>query len=146
MHSFDVLALKAVSKLRHFNSQGLSNMLWAYANRFQSTIFFNISWAYATAGESHPQLFKKFTDHIVDLESLTDFRPQALSNITLHMPMLASHTHGFSRNSLVISSHLNTLELVHATGSIHHHLGVYNCRRIIPMAFCEVCQSYNCYG
>ena len=29
---FDVLALEAISKMRHFNSQDLSNMLWAYAN------------------------------------------------------------------------------------------------------------------
>jgi hypothetical protein len=43
--------------------------------------FSNISWAYATADKSHPQLFSKFSDHIVAMKDLRSFRPQALSNI-----------------------------------------------------------------
>jgi hypothetical protein len=41
----------------------------------------NIAWAYATAGESHPQLYKKFGDHIVALKDLGQFKPQELSNL-----------------------------------------------------------------
>jgi hypothetical protein len=41
----------------------------------------NIIWSYATSGESHPQLFMKFGDHIVAMNDLSGFMPQALSNI-----------------------------------------------------------------
>ena len=51
--------------MRSFNQQDLSNIVWAYA----------------TADESHPKLFKKVADHIVALENLGSFKPQALSNI-----------------------------------------------------------------
>ncbi|KAL3775652.1 hypothetical protein ACHAW5_008122 [Stephanodiscus triporus] len=101
---FDVLALKAIFKLQHFNSQDLSNMVWAYANvrASKSTLFkaagdsvvtlenlkgfkpqeiSNILWVYALAEESHPWLCKKFTDHIVALHDFRDYGSQALSNI-----------------------------------------------------------------
>ena len=75
----DVLALEAMTMLKHFNSQDLSNMLWSYAkmessnsllftavgdsivgmndlSEFWPQHFSNIVWAYTTAGESHPQL------------------------------------------------------------------------------------------
>jgi hypothetical protein len=41
----------------------------------------NIIWAYATAGESHPQLCRKFGDNIVAMKDLGQFKPQAFSNI-----------------------------------------------------------------
>ena len=56
---------QAMSKLRHFNPQDLSNMLWAYAK----------------VGASNPALFKASGDSIVALNNLRDFWPQALSNI-----------------------------------------------------------------
>ena len=41
----------------------------------------NIVWAFATAKESHPELFKKVADHIVSLDISKLFNPQGLSNI-----------------------------------------------------------------
>ena len=41
----------------------------------------NISWAFATAKESYPQLFKKIVDHVITRKYLIEFKPQALSNI-----------------------------------------------------------------
>ena len=41
----------------------------------------NIVWSYATSGESHPQLYRKFGDHIVGMKDLGLFKPQELSNI-----------------------------------------------------------------
>ena len=101
---FDVLALEAMSKLKHFNSQNLSNMLWSYAKiKSSNSVLFKavgdsivgmndvgefkpqelsiIIWAYATAGESHPKLFSKLGDHIASLDDLGEFKPQELSNI-----------------------------------------------------------------
>ena len=37
----------------------------------------NISWAYATAGEPNPFLFKRFANHIIVLKDLNGFKPQA---------------------------------------------------------------------
>jgi hypothetical protein len=99
----DVVALKAMSKLHHFNSQGLSNMLWSYGklkssnlvlfkaagdsiegmkdlSGFMPQALLNIVWSYATAGEAHPKLFSKFGDHIIVTE-LQQFKPQDFSNI-----------------------------------------------------------------
>ena len=100
-----MLAEVAIPNLNRFDSQGLSNMLWAYANVgvFHSKLFkkagdtvidmenlvdfwpqalANIVWAYATAQESHPKLFQKVADHIVALalNDLDKFKPQDLSN------------------------------------------------------------------
>jgi hypothetical protein len=100
----DVLALEAMSKLQHFNSQDLSNMLWSYAkvelsnsllfkaagdvimgmndlSEFQPQHFSNILWSYATAGQSHPRMFHKFADHIVAMKDYRNFLPQHFSNI-----------------------------------------------------------------
>jgi hypothetical protein len=104
---FDVLAHEAISQLRHFNSQDLTNMLRAHANvnvgvlRSNMSLFeaagdsifaldesvdfwpqalSNIAWACATAGESHPLLFHKLADHIVTLK-VSGFKPQEMSNI-----------------------------------------------------------------
>ncbi|EJK44967.1 hypothetical protein THAOC_36452, partial [Thalassiosira oceanica] len=49
--------------LDSFNSQNLSNTVWAFA----------------TAGESHPELFNKIGNHIAGLASLGSFNPQNLS-------------------------------------------------------------------
>ena len=99
----DILAVVAMPKLKHFNSQDLSNMLWSYAKLESSNLLLfkaagdsivdmndlsefkpqelsNIIWAYATAGESHPQLYRKFADHIVAMKDLQHFKPQELSN------------------------------------------------------------------
>jgi hypothetical protein len=62
---FDVVALKAIYKLRHFNSQELSNMLWAYAK----------------VGASNSALFVEAGDASVALDSLSDFKPQEMSII-----------------------------------------------------------------
>ncbi|EJK61674.1 hypothetical protein THAOC_17795 [Thalassiosira oceanica] len=40
----------------------------------------NTAWAYATAGESHSELFEKIGDHVAGRISLDSFNPQALSN------------------------------------------------------------------
>jgi hypothetical protein len=100
----DILALEAMSKLQHFNSQDLSNMLWSYAklessnsvifkaagdsivgmkdlSSFLPQHFSNILWSFATAGESHPKLFSKFGYHIIAMKDLSGFKPQELSNL-----------------------------------------------------------------
>jgi hypothetical protein len=41
----------------------------------------NLIWAYATTGQRHPKLYKKFADHIGRMRDLSGFMPQALSNI-----------------------------------------------------------------
>ena len=97
----DVLALEAMSKLKHFNSQDKSNMLWSYAkmessnsvlfkavgdsivgmndlSEFWPQHFSNIVWSYATSSESHPKLFSKVSDHIGAMKDLGQFKPQAL--------------------------------------------------------------------
>jgi len=53
-----------IDNLRHFNGQDCSNTVWAFA----------------TAGESHPQLFKKTADHIIELDNLKSFNGQDCSN------------------------------------------------------------------
>jgi hypothetical protein len=50
--------------------------------QFKPQNFSNLTWAYATAGETHPQLFKRFGDHIAGMKDLGLFKPQALSNLT----------------------------------------------------------------
>jgi len=100
---FDVFAQAAIPNLSEFNGQGLSNMLWTYANvgesnsqlfkkigdhivkmnslnEFWPQTLSNIIWAYATLDEQHPKLFKKIADHIVRIDNLNEFWPQALSN------------------------------------------------------------------
>ena len=62
IHSFSIVSLDTLGE---FKSQELSN----------------IAWAYATADEVHPRLFKKIADHIIALHNLDEFYPQALSNI-----------------------------------------------------------------
>jgi hypothetical protein len=100
----DVLALEAMSKLNHFNSQDLSNMLLSYAkmessnsvlfkavgdsivgmndlSEFWPQHFSNIIWAYATAGVAHPKLYRKLANHIAAMKDLGQFMPQDFSNI-----------------------------------------------------------------
>ena len=38
-------------------------------------------WAYATANELNPKLFQKVADHIIAMDNLGHFHPQALANI-----------------------------------------------------------------
>ncbi|EJK74327.1 hypothetical protein THAOC_03999, partial [Thalassiosira oceanica] len=64
--------------LGEFTEQALANILCLYD--FWPQALSNVVWAYATAGESHPELFKKMGDHIALLERLDSFDPQALSN------------------------------------------------------------------
>jgi hypothetical protein len=64
-----VLAHEAIPKLRHFNSQDLSNMLGAYAK--------------VGASKSNSSLFEAATYSIIALDDWVDFWPQALSNIAL---------------------------------------------------------------
>ena len=94
---FDILADAAIviPNLQHFNSQDLSNMLWAYANvgvlqwalfkkvadhitirfdyhhdAFKPHHLSNIVWSYATLNEKNPKLFEKVADHIVGLYNI----------------------------------------------------------------------------
>ena len=50
-------------------------------SEFMPQAISNIVWAYATAGETSPQLFEKFANHVVAQGNLNAFEPQALSNI-----------------------------------------------------------------
>jgi hypothetical protein len=50
-------------------------------SEFKPQDFSNIIWAYATAGESHPQLYKKLGNHIIAMKDLGQFKPQELSNL-----------------------------------------------------------------
>ena len=68
----DILALEAMSKLQHFNSQDLSNMLWSYAK----------------VESSNSVLFKTAGDLIVGMNDLSEFEPQHW-----HMQLQGSHTH-----------------------------------------------------
>ncbi|KAL3822824.1 hypothetical protein ACHAXA_011461 [Cyclostephanos tholiformis] len=105
----DVLAYAAIAKLRKFNSQDLSNMLWAYSNvKLRNHILFraagdvivardnlrafrpqeisSILWSYASLGESHPALFDMVEGHILahnrDGSSYCELLgPRALSNV-----------------------------------------------------------------
>ena len=49
-------------------------------DKFNEQELSNTVWAYATARESHPELFNKLADHIVALDNLKSFTDQALSN------------------------------------------------------------------
>jgi hypothetical protein len=132
----DTLALEAMSKLQHFNSHDLSNMLWSYAklessnsllfkaagdlivgmndlSEFWPQALSNIVWAYATAGEAHPQLFSKFGDHIVAMKDLGQFKPQDFSNILWSFSTAGeSHPKLFSKlgNHIVAMKDLNRFD------------------------------------
>ena len=77
--ALDIFAVKASSNLGNFEPQELSNTVWAYA----------------TLEISHPLLFKKVAGHIVGLDNLETFWPQALSN-NGHMQLQKSHIQSFS--------------------------------------------------
>ena len=47
---------------------------------FKPQALFNTAWAFATAGVSHPKMFKKIGYHVAGLDSLDSFNSQALSN------------------------------------------------------------------
>ena len=64
---FQHLAEKSIPLIGKVNAQDISNMVWAYA----------------TAGVSHPSLFEKVGNHIVSLDHLRAFKPQALATIVL---------------------------------------------------------------
>jgi hypothetical protein len=59
------LADVVISRLNEFSSQDVAIFLWAYA----------------TAGDSHPRLYKYLADHVVVLNDLNGFKPQEMSNI-----------------------------------------------------------------
>ena len=99
----------------NFKSQEISNILLAYARNSHSSpkLFTKVAqviiaqvhlnvfnpqdlsitvWAYATAGEPHPLLFKKFATHIVnELGDLHDFIPQHLTNILWSYAKIGEH-------------------------------------------------------
>jgi len=60
-----ILAEEIPPLLGSFTSQGLSNVIWAYA----------------TLNESNPQLLKEVADHIIALDNVDEFKPQHISNI-----------------------------------------------------------------
>jgi hypothetical protein len=73
----DILALEAMYKLHHFNSHDLSNMLWSYAK----------------LDSSNSVLFKAAGDLIVGMNDLSEFWPQAISNIVwAYATACESHT------------------------------------------------------
>ena len=108
---FDVVALEAIYKLWHLNSQYLSNMLWAYAK----------------VGASHSALFMAAGDSIVALDSLSNFWPQYVSNIVW---AYATAVEIHPRIFLNFANHIVFL----ATASFQHRLGVCNCRRLTSTA------------
>ena len=65
MQAKHIQSIVAIGDLGQFKSQELSNLIWVFE----------------TAGESHPQIYKKLANHIVTLKDLGQFKPQALSNI-----------------------------------------------------------------
>jgi hypothetical protein len=97
------IGVRSITCITQFTTQGLSNIVWAYAtNGMQHTALFNkvadhvvaldhlksfspqalanTVWAYATAGIQHPALFNKVADHVVATGVLKSFNPQALAN------------------------------------------------------------------
>jgi len=103
---FDHIAEKSIPLLGKFNSQHISNMVWAFEkvnvshpklftkvgdhivtrqqlNDFTPQNLSNIVWAFAKAELLHPDLFRKVADHIVMLDHLNNFKPQDLSNICI---------------------------------------------------------------
>jgi hypothetical protein len=123
----DILALEAISKLQHFNSQDLSNMLLSYAKMkstnsmlfktagdsivgmndlsgFMPQAISNIIWAYSTAGESHPQLFSKFGDDIVAMRNLSGSIHKTFPTSSGHMQLHASHIQSSTINLVIILS------------------------------------------
>ena len=144
----DVLALAAMSKLHHFNSQDLSNMLWSYAKLESSNLvlfkaagdlivvkhdlsefwpqhFSNILWSYATAGQSHPKLFSKLGDNIVAMRDLGQFKPQDLSNILWSYATTGkSHPLLFQKLALVAISRCNKFNPQEIANSLWAHATV----------------------
>ncbi len=127
---FDVVAVQANSKLRHFNSQDISNILWAYAN----------------VGASNSKFFKAAGDSIIDLDNLSDVWPQALSNNPLGLCNCGRVTPTTFLELCRSYCFMRQLEQFLATGSIQHHLGVCNCGRVTHTTFLEPCQLYCCKG
>jgi hypothetical protein len=147
----DILALEAMSKLQHFNSQDLSNMLLSYAklessnsllfkaagdkivgmndlSEFEPQHFSNILWSYATAGEAHPKLFSKFGDHIVARKDLGQFKPQDFSNIIWSYATTGeSHPKLFSKLG-------------------NHIVGMRNLSGFLPQHFSNILWSYATAG
>ena len=143
-----VLALAAMSKLHHFNSQDLSNMLWSYAKLESSNLvlfkaagdlivvkhdlsefwpqhFSNILWSYATAGQSHPKLFSKLGDNIVAMRDLGQFKPQDLSNILWSYATTGkSHPLLFQKLALVAISRCNKFNPQEIANSLWAHATV----------------------
>ena len=103
---FDILATKVIADLINYNSQDITNTLWAYSNRnaneansalykeagdiicahknlneFKPQELSSLLLAYAKANEFHPELFNKVADHIASLDSLNQFKPQELSSL-----------------------------------------------------------------
>ena len=63
--------------------------------------------AYANAGESHPQLYKKFAYHIVAMKDLSEFKSQDLSNIAWAFATAGeSHPKLFSK----VSDHIDAMK------------------------------------
>jgi hypothetical protein len=77
---FNVEAVEAIYNLRHFTSQNLSNMLWAYAH----------------VGASNSALFNAAGDSVIALEDLSEFMPQKIPTSFGRMQLQWRHIHGFS--------------------------------------------------
>ena len=100
----DRIASEAIQQIQTFNSQDLSNMVWAYATlrkpstplfeavgnsiaastnlrSFKPQDFSNIVWAFATLREEHPGMFQCIGERIAEHEELIRrFKPQEICN------------------------------------------------------------------
>ncbi len=116
-----------VSKLRHFKSQDLSNMLWAYAK--------------VGTSKSNLSLFKAAGDSIVAHDNLVALWPQAVlycmgdrrRETSLAIQMLRRSHHRIER-----------LDRVQATRDVQHFMGLCNLWRVESSAFQKRCQSHRC--
>ena len=155
---FDVVAHEAVSKLRHFKSQDLSNMLWAYAK--------------VGTSKSNSSLFKAAGDSIFAHDNLVALWPQAVQyrmgdrrrETSSAIQMLCRSHHCIERLDRVqatrdvqhfmglcnlqkrCQSHrcIERLESVHATGDVQHFMGLCNCGRVASLAFQTLRQTPSC--
>ena len=88
-------------------------------------------WSYATVGIKHPKLFEKVANHIVGLDTLDPFKPQALSNtVSAYAKAACNHPKLFTKvaNHIIESDRLHRFKpqalsntvWAYATAGIYH--------------------------
>jgi hypothetical protein len=104
------IALESLNSIDQFNSQDISNMLWAYAS----------------LKVPHPPLFQSLGDAVANMPDLTGFKPQALANIVWAFASMDFHHTGLfqkvgdavvSFNDLELFTPQNLSNLVWAYGT-----------------------------